>query len=407
VRLHALARVTTVATLALAVTLVHPAGAAFAAYGDPLTSISTGPAGLVWHATPSAAIANLDAALPNVGVADVVGSANHPMPGCSAAETATLPIAPAATSKLCWDDGDAGATEWNPQGITTSGDADDDGSWGESQVVLSGWQYTVNDARHNDARVAFIDYHDPAAAAYRWVYLVAPNAAGTDFSAAKAHQGGMIWYGDKLMVTAVGNTGVAIRVFSMSHILQVDDGAAAIGRTSKGWAAYGYQYVMPQIGYYSYSAGTCSMATNTGTPCFSSISLDRSTSPDSMVAAEYFADGQGSRLFRYPFAADYLPAPTASRAYASGVANAQGVLSYNGRWYVTHSSATYNGQLWGLAPGVAGVSKSCTNPGTSPSMCWALHPEGLTYWLRTGLVWSQTEAPNQRTLFTVPLTSLP
>jgi hypothetical protein len=406
------ARFAAVAMIAAVATVVPPPAAALAAYSDPLAAVPTAGYGLVWHATPPAAISALDAALPNVGVATVLASANHPMPACDAAETAALPIAPTATRRLCWDSGDAATEAWNPQGITSSGDADDDGAWGESRVLLSGWQFTGAE-RRNDARVAFIDYGDPASAAYRWVYLVQPNSTGTDFTAAKAHLGGMIWYGDKLLVTAVGNTNVAVRVFSMAHILQATDGSATIGRTSGGWAAYGYQYVMPQIGYYTYAAGTCTMATNTGTPCFSSISLDRSTSPDSLVAAEYFADGQGSRLFRYSFGADYLLAAGSSgtapavQAYASGVANAQGVLAANGRWYVAHSSAAYPGQLWRLTPGAPGASKTCANPGTSTAMCWARHPEALTYWLSTGLVWSQTEWPDERVVFAVPLTALP
>ena len=398
--------------VAIAAATVGPAGTARAAYSDSLTSISTSSFGLVWHATPAAAITALDTALPNVGVATVLASANHTMPGCDLSETAALPIVPAATTKLCWDDGDASTADWNPGGITSSGDADDDGAWGASKAVLSGWQFTSG-TRHNDARVAFIDVNDPANAAYRWVYLIEPNSTGSDFVAAKAHMGGMVWYGDKLLVTAVGGSNIAIRVFSMSHILQLTDSSATIGRTSSGWAAYGYQYAMTQIGYYTYAAGACSMETNTGTPCFSSTSLDRSTSPDSLVTAEYFADGQGSRLFRYDFGSDYLLSATsagkvsATEAYSGGVANAQGVLSFNGRWYVAHSSATSNGQLWRLTAGASGAVASCTNPGTSANMCWALHPEALTYWYSTGQVWSQSEWPNQRVVFAVPLSSLP
>jgi hypothetical protein len=244
-----------------------------------MTSISTSNFGLVWHATPSAAISALDAALPNVGVATVLADANHPMPACDATETAALPISPVATRKHCWDDSDASISSWNPQGITSSGDADDDGAWGANEAILSGWQWTGDDSRHNDARVAFIDYNDPASPAYRWVYLVAPNSTGTTFSAGEA--------------------------------------------------------------------------------------------------------------------------------YTSGVANAQGVLSYNGRWYVAHSSATYNGQLWRVTPNVAGVSKTCASANPSPYMCWAMHPEALTYDYATGLVWSQSEWPNQRAVFAVPLSGRP
>jgi hypothetical protein len=400
-----------VVVLVAGAAVLGPATPALAAYSDPLTSIATSGLGLTYVATGQGALDALDAALPNVGVAQVLASANHPMRACDAGEAASLPINPTATKSMCWDSGDATTTAWNPQGITSSGDADGDGAWGANRLILSGWQYTGDD-RRNDARIAFIDYNDPANPTYRWVYLVDPNDTGSNFTAAKAHLGGILWYGDKLLVSAVGNTGVAIRVFDMEHILQTTDSSATIGKTSSGWAAYGYQYVMPEIGRYQYTAGTCTMANNTGTPCFSAISLDRSTSPDSLVAAEYFADGTGSRLFRYSFGADYLLAATSSgavtaaAAYRSGVANAQGVLSWNDRWYVAHSSATSNGQLWRLTPGATGVAKTCANA-TSAVMCWALHPEALTYWYSDGLVWSQSEAPDERAVFALPLTSLP
>jgi hypothetical protein len=403
-----------VAALAIALTaiLIGPAAPAHAAYSDPLTAISTTPLGLVWHATPAAAISALDAALPNVGVSTVLASANHPMPACAGAAKDSLPIAPAATTSLCWDTSDAATTTWSPQGVTSSGDADGDGVWGANQVILSGWHYAPDDARYDDARVAFIDANDLGSAAYRWVYLVAPNSTGSTFTAAKAHLGGMVWYGDKLLVTATGDSSVAIRVFSMSHILQMTDSSATIGKTSSGYAAYGYQYVMDQIGYYSYAGGTCSMTSDTGVPCFSSISLDRSTSPDSLVTTEYFQDASlNGRLIRYPFGADYLLSATsnsvaASEAYRSGVGNMQGVLSWNGVWYVAHSSATYHGQLWHQTT-AGSTSTTCTTPDTSATMCWAVHPEALTYWLSTGLVWSQSEWPDQRALFAVPLTAFP
>lgn len=410
-RLRPVARLLTVAMMLFAAVVAEPGSPAHAAYSDPLTTLSTAALGLVWHATPAAAITALDAALPNVGVSTVLGSANHPMKTCGSSELTALPIAPVATSSMCWDDGDAATTTWNPQGLTSSGDADDDGSWGANKLILSGWQYTVDDGRKNDARVAFIDDNNPAQARYRWVYLVAPNSTGTTFTAAKSHLGGMIWYGDKLLVSATGGSSVAIRVFSMSHLLQATDSSNTIGRTSSGWAAYGYQYVMPQIGYYTYAAGTCSMSVDTAVPCFSSISLDRSSSPASLVTTEYFSDQTlNGRLIRYSFGSDFLLAANSNsvpavQAYRSGVANMQGVLSRNGNWYVAHSSATYHGQLWRQTTSASAV-QSCTTPDPSASMCWALHPEALTYWLSTDTVWSQTEWPNLRMVFSVPFSTI-
>lgn len=388
-------------------------GTASAAYSDPLTT--TAKQNLVWHATPAAALTALDSALPNVSLNTVVHDPSYTMTGCTGAEKAALPKAPAATKSLCWDAERAGSTTWVPQGITTSGDADDDGLWGADKIILSGWHSTDALGRYDDARIQAVDYDTPAAAAHRMMYLAVPNSTGSTFSAAKAHMGGMAWYGDKIYVTAVGNTSTAIRVFSTKNILQLTDTTSnAIGKTSGGYAAYTYKYAMMQVGYYSYAGGTCSMASDTGVPCFSSISLDRSTSPATVVTTEYFSDQSlHGRLYRFPMGTDYLLTGTATEAFRGSVGNMQGVLSHGGKWYVAHSSATINGQLWTQT---TTQSTSATCGSTSTTACWAVHPEALTYDWSTGLVWSQSEwstadctAQGQtcgRSVFAVPLSSL-
>ncbi|SFW79585.1 hypothetical protein [Amycolatopsis australiensis] len=404
--------------LAVAAGALALPGTASAAYSDPLTT--TAKQNLVWHATPAAALTALDDALPNVSLNTVVNDTSYAMTGCTSAEKAALPKAPVAAKALCWDADRAGTTTWSPQGITTSGDADDDGLWGADKIILSGWHGTDALGRYNDARIQAIDYDDPASPAYRMFYLAVPNSTGGSFTAAQAHVGGMAWYGDKIYVTAVGNTSTAIRVFSTKHILQMTDTTSnAIGRTPGGYAAYTYKYAMMQIGYYTYAGGTCSMASDTGVPCFSSMSLDRTTSPASIVTTEYFSDQSlHGRLYRYPTGTDYLLAAAsgtvaATEAVRSSVGNMQGVLSHDGKWYVAHSSATTNGQLWKQTT-TASTSATCGTPATTA--CWALHPEALTYDWSTGLVWSQSEWSTAdcavqgqtcgRAVFAVPLSAL-
>lgn len=407
-----------VATAVLLAGLVS-AQPAQAAYSDPLTSTSA--LGLVWHATPAAALSALDSALPNVSANTVVHDADQTMTSCSSTERGALPISPAASTAMCWDSDRATSTAWVPQSITTSGDADGDGMWGADKILLSGWHGTddLGSGRNDQARIMFLNYDNPSAAGYRMVYLAVPNSTGGSFSAAQAHMGGMVWYGDKIYVTAVGNTSTAIRVFSTTHILQMSSSASSIGKVSDGYAAYGYKYAMMQVGYYSYAGGTCSMSTDSGVPCFSSMSLDRSTSPDSIVTSEYFSDQSlRGRLYRFSAGANYLLATsgstaTSTEAYHSGVGNQQGVLSQNGHWYVAHSSASTNGQLWDETT-TATSTAHCSGSSTA---CWAVHPESLTLDVSTGLVWSVTEwTPAQcaaasqscgRALYAVPLSSLP
>lgn len=371
---------------------------------NPLTLISTAQGSLVWHPEPPATLK----ALPSVGVDAVLADHDHAMRPCPAAEHNALPISPAATASWCWDAGDTETRAWMPQGVTTS-----DGV-GRNRVVLSGWHSTLKN-RYDEARVAFVDFNNPKAPVYRWVYLVVPNSTGTNYSAANTHVGGLAWYGDRLFVTAADNTSTAIRVFSMSRILKTNDTSQKIGKTHTGYAAYGYKYVMPQIGYYAYAGGTCDTGSDTGVPCFSSLSLDRSTSPPSLVTSEYFDHAAlRGRLHRYGLGPDHLLTEhggkvTAEQAYRSDVDDVQGVLSWHGRWWVAHSSAVQPGQLWSQSP----TRSTPTTCGSSDN-CWAFHPEALTYDDSTRLLWSQTEWPQSyctprgqtcgRTLFDLPLT---
>ena len=235
-------------------------------------------------------------------VQQVLDSANHPMRDaaqCAATESAALPVKPVAASAYCWDGGDATTQDWLPQSVTTSGDADDDGGWGPNgnKIILAGWTQNGATTSTEMARVAFIDANSPSAMKYRWVLLVVPLTGGTNYKSLKSHMGGMVWYQNKLYVTSYdGDTDHNVMyVFDIDRILQATVDSPTVGKTSGGWSADGYQYVMPAIGSYSLTGGACSAASDTSRPCFGSISLDRSSTPDSLVATEWFtssgADG--------------------------------------------------------------------------------------------------------------------
>ncbi|MFT3697129.1 MAG: hypothetical protein QM831_28560 [Kofleriaceae bacterium] len=351
---------------------------AFADYSDPLTPIDPTGLDLVWKPTANLPTANL------VTLDAVLASANHSLYPCPA--NTSLPIAPAAMTAYCFEAGDTTTTAWSSQSITTSGEAYTTGLAGTSHhVMLTGWHFDTDGDRYNEARVSFIDLDKLN---YRWAYLVDENLAPI-----QAHGGGMVWNGDKIYVVAVGNGTTALRVFSTNNIVKA--------------SVNGYAYALVQIGTYEYKAGACSMADDQHTPCLSSISLDRSTTPVSVVTTEYFSDQtMHGRLIRYPTTGTaFLLAGTASEAFRSGVANMQGVMSWMGTWWVAHSSADYHGQLWRQTTTASEV-QTCTTADPSSAMCWGLHPEALTYSPATNLVWSITEYPDTRALFAVPLDRL-
>lgn len=373
----------------------------------------------------------------NVGVSGVLASADHTMrdkADCSGTERAALPLEPAATRAYCWAADDARTQEWGPASVTTSGDAADDGEWGGQRVILAGW--THNDgaagAAATDrglARVAFIDATDPAALTYRWVLLVAPRDGGKDFGAVRSRMGGMVWYRDKLIVTAQNGAGQddALLVFDLHHILKAGVNSGAIGKVRGGYSADGYQYVLPAVGSYSPAGGSCGSGDARANPCFGSLSLDRTSTPDSLVATEAAPSGDTdrTRIWRYSYSTaagragllvgDSLGRVDAREAYSTKAAGLTGVLSHTpagarrADWYVGHTPAGggRHGTLWRQSgSGVDAVR--CT--ADQSYACWGQHTASLSYWQETGELWSLsgtgTDTVPERVLYAVPLAAV-
>jgi hypothetical protein len=380
----------------------------------------------------------------NVGVREVLRSANHTLRNeaeCSGAERDALPVEPAATRAYCWDTPDATTGKWLPRAVATSDD-DTDGRWGEDRVVLTGWSH--NDRRAGApaadeglARVAFIDANDPGDLRYRWVLLVAPLAGGQDFGAVRSDLGGMLWYQDKLIVTAKNGADHdnTLLVFDMHHILRTDVKSSAVGKVRDGWSAHGYQYVLPAVGSYHLTGGACTTSGTGAVPCFGSISLDRTSTPNSLVAAEWSgsADTRPARLWRYHFStaldrtgllgANAAGTVDAVEAYRTRSAGLRGVVSHKpsgearADWYVGRAPSTMDGHgtLWRQNEGGADAAR-CT--ADRSYACWGRGSESMSYAKQTGELWTLTQrtarqgsarepepAPG-RVLYAVPLSAV-
>ncbi|MFE9093429.1 hypothetical protein [Streptomyces sp. NPDC007264] len=349
----------------------------------------------------------------DVGVHGVLASADRTMrdrSGCDAAETDALPVKPAATRAYCWDRRDATTTRWLPRTVTTSGDAHDDGRWGPDRVVLSGWAH--DDRRAGGpaadrglARIAFIDANDPARLAYRWVLLVAPRADGKDYTAVHARLSGMVWYQDKLIAAARGS----LLVFDLHRILRANVDSRAIGRVKGGFAAHGYRYVLPAVGSYRLTGGPCSTADDRAAPCFSALSLDRTSVPASLVASESSrarGSDRAAHVWRYAYstgpgrggllAADARGEVRAAEVFETEGAGVLGVLSHRrdgaGRadWYVDRAPTSdgRRGTLWRQTTFTAKAARC--GPDESHA-CWGRHTASLSYWRETGELWTLTE----------------
>lgn len=342
-----------------------------------------------------------------VGVRAVLESADRTLrsaSGCTAAERTALPVAPAATRAYCWDAADT--RNWRAGAVTTSGDADDDGWWNDNRVLLSGWSQGTAD--RGLARVAFVDANDLDHLRYTSALLVVPVDGGRDYRALTSRLSGMVWYQDKLLVTAADG----LYVYDMNRVQRTTVDSAAVGRVEGGWSAHGQRFVLPAVGSYR--------PTGPGTaPRLGAVSLDRSTAPDSLVASEWtpLESDEHSRLWRYDFSKDParpgLPATDATgsvsavEAYETEASGIRGLLSHRADgtdrsdWYLGRDPGATDrqGSLW--RQDTEGAEATRCGSENAPR-CWGVQAGPLSYWEATGEVWSQSG----RVLFAVPLTSI-
>lgn len=288
----------------------------------------------------------------------------------------------AAVGGFCWETGDDSTPDWYPQGVTGSWDALDVGTYAGRKILITSWYNATGD---KGVRLSFVDMSKPAGTArYRHVLLVEPTST-TNFRAVKVHAGGLAWYGDYLYVV---DTSRGMRVFDLRHLWSTasDPSKSKIGLGTDGrYYAYDYAYVLPQVGEFVQPAGTGMV--------FSYMSLDRSTTPDSVVAGQYI-DGQvGGQLVRWgiDFQTRRLITGTdgvarASAAYVIPHQNMQGAVSFNGSYFFTRSRGTATqGLLYRDQVGTALGSSALP-----------IGPEDLSYEKSVSHLWTLTEHPNSR-----------
>lgn len=356
-----------------------------------------------------------------VGVRDVLDDTDGSLldaESCTEEDQRWLPLEPSATRTYCWDGADVEG--WRPGAVTTSGDADDDGRWGPDRVVLSAW--SRDDAETDDgpardpavagvgqgqglARVAFIDAGDTDDLRYTWAQLAVPVAGGRDYRGLLSPVTGMVWYQDKLLVTTGVGDDSALYVYDVDRVQRVTAGGSTVGRVPGGWSAAGARYVLPAVATYRTADGAA--------PQPGSISLDRSTAPDSLVAHEAVTeDHEGpTRLWRYSFdddkaragllATDPQQRVDPAAAYETKLTHVRSVLSYGSSWYLGRVTGTpeERGTLWrqdleGARPTRCGADET--------HRCWSGASSSLSYWQETGEMWSQSG----HMLFALPLASV-
>lgn len=338
----------------------------------------------------STLIDDLDAALPKVSVPAVLADANRDAEAC--APTVTNRVA-----SFCWTPGDNAVTYWYPQGITTTADALGAGTYEGATALLVSWYDDGTDGVDRGVRVSFIDYANPSAPSYRHVLLVEPYTrtdGKVSFRAVNIHAGGIFWYGHYLYVAS---TDQGFRVFDMRHIWQASTANGdAIGLQSDGtYQAYGYKYVLPQA--LTFTRSTAGGYTNLR---FSFASLDRTSTPDSVIVGEWDGGGAGTRLVRFPIDAStrMLTASSdgyvrGSQAYDMSIASMQGATAIKNKFYLSVSdSDTGRGEVKTYTPGGSVTTHTNHLP---------IGPEDVSYWEARDQLWGLTEYPGSRSIYAI------
>lgn len=360
-------------------------------------------------------------------VAHVLSTANRSATSCTDSERTAqpqfydrtdIPLDPSqiitSSDRFCWNAEDGSATWWFPQGITGSSEADDDHLWGDNRVMMVAWHYNATNAGTTYDKGARISVVDRATGKYRHVLLVEPTKTATpNYKAVGIHAGGIVWAGNYLYVT---DTAVGIRVFDVRRFLWVDAANGnQVGLHGSVYKGYGYSYVLPQIGVYRQGTVQSPCAPATSSLCFGSLTLDRSTTPDTLVVGEYRSSVDtenlnvaGGRVVRYP-----VDASTRQLVLTSGKAvpadavtipksNVQGVQTWGATYYLGRSSASKHSFIF------SGVRDAAMS-----TWSWAVGGEDLYHehsgtgsGITAGKIWTATEHPGRRIVFAVPLSEM-
>jgi len=297
---------------------------------------------------------------------------------------------------------------WWPQGVAV-------GEFEGVPLAIVSWFAQPRRGIQKGSRITVVDLRDPQRPRYHHVLLVSArqDAAGTGFDPVVVHAGGIVWSGDRLLVSA---TFGGIREFHLSDILR----APSRGLFRRSAGPFGYRYLLPQRATfrppgaksedrmrYSFIALETSSAEvevtevvevapstaqDAGAPG-NSVSTGNFADDLRLVAGEY-SEKEGTRLARMRLGGDRT---VIDESHIPGIQRMQGVVLHDGTWYVNASRGDkLGGDLW---VGTPGAMKQLE--GVLP-----IGPEDLAVWPERRQLWSVTEFPGKRWVFAMDLGAL-
>jgi hypothetical protein len=273
---------------------------------------------------------------------------------------------------FAWNDGDELTREWYPQGLTGL-------RVGSKSAMLVSWYHKGA----KGVRVSFADVTDVDRVRYRHALLVEPVTVNgrADVRAVPIHAGGIALSGRWLYVA---DTSRGFRVFDIERALEAStDRDDVIGVSGGKLHAFGYKYVIPQVAAHEVTSFSAPLR-------FSSVAIDRSTTPESLVTCEYNRGDILGRVFRWPIEAGGGVASRPTQAFHAAHSRMQGVASWRGQWFLACSSQNGPfGALYTTEPRRASEEHS-----------WSTGAESL-YLSTSGNLWSLSEHPGDRAVFCV------
>lgn len=297
----------------------------------------------------------------------------------------------AVNRAITWNAYDRRDPVWWPQGITTSADASDtEVVAGGRRLLVTTWYSKPIDGVHRGSRLTFWDLETLR---YRHVLLVEPkfdDEGRLGLYGIRIHAGGVVWTGPWLHVAATARGFVTCRIEDIMRVPDDNARPSEIGVYGNRVASFGHHYVLPVRTVHQAFAGPGHERLR-----YSFLSLDRQSSPPSLLAGEYGQRSQSTRLAHFDLDPETWLLATGEDGYSrpvlheGGVVRMQGVALARGRHHVTVSQGPWTpGSVFTGAPGALRERR------------WAvpMGPEDLAYWPSTDTLWSLTEHPYRRWL---------
>lgn len=268
---------------------------------------------------------------------------------------------------------DEDTPDWYPQGLTCGEDSGQSGV----PVFVASWYFKPEPpVVERGIRATFLS---PSTFKYQHALFVEATPDG-NYKAIDIHAGGIAWHGDLIYVA---DTSHGLRVFDTNHLLdlrtaQNDLGdPTLLGRHDGKFHAFGYRYLLPQVD---------SWQLVTKGAIFSFVSIDRSTTPHTLISGEYLETDPNGRVARWDLDMTGVPRD----CYVMGQKKIQGAVSSGNTWYLSQAADSHtNGKLM--------VWKN----DTLTARPFPIGNEDLT--VQGGRLWSVTEFRNMRIIYGVNL----